>query len=105
MSDQPARRVQGVALGGFGDVLEEVEYPITSADLVERHGDRQLEYANGRERVGDVLGPVDDTFASAAEARRAVVGLVGMGAVGRTRYTDRGGTTPAELQGSPIDSV
>lgn len=87
-------RTRGVDFGDFAAALADCEYPVTSAELVARHGDRELEYAGGRERVAAVLGPTRGTFHSAREVRAFVLGSVGMGAVGRPRYTDRDGVVP-----------
>lgn len=105
MNENQVTRAQGIDFGEFADALEAVDYPVTSADLVAAHGDLELGHANGHVRVADVLGPVEDTFAGPAEVRRAVIGLMGMDAVGRKRYTDRGGTTPGEERGAPTDSL
>lgn len=105
MTESQTTRVHGVEFGRFAHELAEVEFPVSSTQLVERCGECQLEHANGTTSVADVLGPMEETFRSARQVREAVVGSVGMGAVGRQRYTDRGGTAVAEEDKRPNHSL
>ncbi len=84
-------REMGVDFGPLSEELDEHEYPTTTEQLVEEYGDHELEYEGGAERFGDVLGPQgDQTFEDAEEVRQAVYNMVGVEAVGRARYSDRG---------------
>lgn len=91
-------REQGVQLAAFGEVIESLDYPTTAAAIVDDHGDVEIELTDGTETVAELLGPMDDEFGSPEEVRQAVYNMVGDGAVGRERYTDRtageGGNQP-----------
>lgn len=94
-------REQGVELGAFGDAVDEaVDYPTTSAALVEEYGGLEVGYADGAETVGELLGPLDEEYDSPEAVRQSVYNMVGEGAVGRERYTDR---TAGEGDNRPPD--
>ena len=79
------------------DLLADVDYPVTNEDLIERHGDRSLELANGTETLGAVLarlGP--ETYENSGELRSALFTGVSHEAVGRRFYSDRDQHTPGE---------
>jgi len=97
-------RIQGIDFDEFVEETAKSEYPMTCEEVVERHGDCEVSHANGRERIADVLGAIDDTFGSADEVRQAVVTAVGSGAVGRARYTDRNGEPPEERDNRSVES-
>lgn len=98
MSDGSDSREQGIDLGDLDDDLDELEYPTTAEELLDRFGDRDVDLVEGKQRFGVVLAPyvhdteADDTvtFDSAEEVREGVFNLVGDDAVGREGYSDRG---------------
>ncbi|WP_336134915.1 DUF5789 family protein [Natronomonas amylolytica] len=95
-NDDDSRR-QGVEFGPLAEALEDAEYPMTGAELLETHGDRELELEDGTETLQAVLEPQGEmTFESAEDVKQNVVGMVGDGAIGRKRYSDRGGETKAQ---------
>lgn len=82
---------------GFADVqplLEEIEYPITAAALVDRYGDHEIERTNaGPITIRELFEPlVEDQFESATEVRETIMTLMPKESVGRQRYSDRGST-------------
>ncbi|WP_290814877.1 DUF5789 family protein [Halovivax sp.] len=58
-------------LGALDDALETLEYPTTTADVIASSGDLTVETGDGRDRLADVLAPVDDESYDSAEALRA----------------------------------
>ncbi|QSX00787.1 DUF5789 family protein [Haloterrigena alkaliphila] len=77
-------------LNGTGDVIDDYEYPATTEELIDEHGDRTLELPNGSETVGDVLARLEsETFESPEDARFAIYSAVSDKAVGRVGYSDR----------------
>jgi hypothetical protein len=104
MSNEPTR-ANGIDFGGFLGALAGEAFPTTAEHLASEYGDYELRHAGGTEKVGVVLDRVGGSFESPGAVREALVGGVGMGAVGRKRYTDRGGTTVDEPAGRPAESL
>ncbi|MFB6135382.1 MAG: hypothetical protein ABEJ04_01355 [Halobacteriaceae archaeon] len=90
-----ADREQGVEFGAMTDELAGVDFPATGTEVVDAAGDATIGLPGGETTVAEVL---DRTSARSYESpdalRRAVLANVDMDAVGRPRYSDRGGTTP-----------
>jgi len=81
------------------DPLERATYPITTDELRAEHGDVVIEYADGSERLDDVLARTgEDEFADATAAIHAVLGSLDQNAVGRVGYSDRD-PTPMGVDG------
>ncbi|WP_247003610.1 DUF5789 family protein [Halosolutus gelatinilyticus] len=77
-------------LNGTGDVIDDYEYPATTEELIEEHGDRTLELPNGSETVAEVLARLEsETFENPEDARFAIYGAVSDKAIGRVGYSDR----------------
>lgn len=73
LGDDPSER-----LGDLDEVLESHEYPATTNELVEAHGDHELETQDGTESLEEVLFSTDDQmYDSADDVRRRVLGLIG----------------------------
>lgn len=87
-------RESGVEFGPLAADLEDLDYPISNAALVDRFGDRDVDHANGTTSLREVLGSVDDEYESAEEVRQTVFSMIGEDAVGREAYSDRGGSQP-----------
>jgi hypothetical protein len=97
--DGEGNREQGVELGALGDELETHDYPVSSSELVEAHGDFEIGLPGGSQVLSEVLGLLGESgkeFERPDDVRRAIHSLVGSEAVGRQRYSDRGGSTPDE---------
>ena len=81
----------------------EQSYPATTADLVEAHGDVEVELPNGSETLRDVLSRLpEETVESAEEARQATYSALGEGAIGRKAYSDRDPTAMGEGGPEPL---
>ncbi|RAW44622.1 hypothetical protein DQW50_13400 [Halorubrum sp. 48-1-W] len=90
-------RKQGVEFGPLADELEDEEYPIDKAALLERYGDRELELEGDTTTIRTVLEAQGEaTYESADDVRRCVIGMVSDEAIGRDNYSDRGGSTESE---------
>lgn len=99
MAGDPPDRVEGVDFTTINAVLEELPYPITAAEFVDRHGGRAIERTSAEpitvRELYDGMG--EDTFESADELRQSILNFMPRESVGRPRYSDRGGRTPQEL--------
>lgn len=92
-------RDMGIEFGDLTDDLENEEYPMTKDELLEKYGDRTVEHANGSISVGEILGGEGpDQFDGQDEVHQTILNMIGTGAVGRDRYSDRGGSTPDETK-------
>jgi hypothetical protein len=95
--DSTDDRTLGIDFGGLDDELDRLDYPVTTADLLDAHGDRTLVLESGTTTLAETLEPMGaDTFESSDAVREAVYAMVGEDAVGRTAYTDRGTGRVAE---------
>lgn len=85
-------RRQGVEFGDLAAALDAHDYPADAAELVDAYGERTIEFQDGEQRFGDVLGTYaeDQTFEDGDAVAQAVLGAVQDDAVGREAYTDRG---------------
>ena len=90
-------RDMGIEFGDLSEDLEREEYPLSKDELLEKYGDRELEYANGSTTVEEVIGPLGrDEFDGQDAVHQAILTMVGDEAEGRVEYSDRGGSTPDE---------
>jgi len=96
MSGNESDREEGVNFTDINPLLAELDYPITAAEFVERHGDHTVERTNADSITVRELfaGTGEDTFESADEVRQAILNFMPRESVGRQRYSDRGGATP-----------
>ncbi|SDQ19340.1 DUF5789 family protein [Natronobacterium texcoconense] len=87
-------RELGVEFGDLGDDLEDVEYPISQDDLLDEHGDREIDFGEETMNLEELIGPLnEDEYASYDEVQQAIMNMVGDEAIGRKNYSDR--TPPA----------
>lgn len=64
-------------LGDLDGELDALSYPITTDELVEEYGDREVETQGGSESVETVLASTENqTYESADDARTRILGLV-----------------------------
>lgn len=100
MVDDAPDRVEGVDFGSIEPVFEDLSYPITADELVERYGDRELERTNAEpitiRELFDYMG--DDTFEDERQLRQMILGQMPRDSEGRTNYSDRGGSLPTETE-------
>ena len=104
-------REQGVEFGGLMEALGEHDYPTTQAQLLDEFGDRELDLADGSETLSSVLAEREradeqDTieYDSAEAVHQAVLNMVSDRAVGRTDYSDRGGSLQDEVEEGESES-
>lgn len=77
-------------LNATGDLIDEYEYPATSEELIEAHGDREIELQNGSETLGTVLERLgSETYEGPQDVRDALFTGVSHRAIGRRFYSDR----------------
>lgn len=81
----------GVEFGELDDELDAVDYPVSLSELLDAHGDAELDLKGEKRSLAELLAPLEsDTFESADEVRQSVLNMVDSEAIGRERYTDRG---------------
>jgi len=99
-SDDDTDRMQGVDFGEINSVFENLSYPVTADELIDQYGDREIERTNAEpitirelfERMGE------DTFESEQQLRQMILAQMPTGSEGRSNYSDRGGSLPAETE-------
>ena len=98
-------REQGVEFGDLKAALQDHDYPTTQENLLEAYGDETLDLAEGGETLSSVLAEREMAeeqehieYESAEEVHQAVLTMVGDRAVGRTDYSDRGGSLQDEVE-------
>lgn len=92
MSDDDTRE-QGVEFGEFEETMENLDYPIDNDELLDQHGDAELELPDGTATLSEVLDPLQDdeqTYESEEDLETMIMNMVGDDAVGREGYSDRG---------------
>lgn len=88
MSDN---RDRGVEFGALADDLADASYPMSTSELLEQYGDRELEHASGSVSLREVLpAELDREFEGVEDVHDAVLNMIGEAAVGREGYSDRG---------------
>lgn len=100
MVPDDTQRGEGVDVAALESALESVSYPITADELVERHGDVELDRTNAEPitlaELFDFMG--EDTFESTEGVRQMVMSQMPRDSVGRSNYSDRGGAGPTETE-------
>ena len=77
-------------LNSTRDRIDRENYPMTTAEFVEKYGDHELELQNGSERIGEVLDRVaPETYRSSEDVRFTIYSAVSSAAIGRKGYSDR----------------
>lgn len=83
---------------GSVSFADDIEYPVTSNDLIDAYGDRTFDLPNGTETVADVLGRVaPERFDTADEVRLTLQSALSRKAIGRYEYSDRDPSPPGSL--------
>lgn len=92
---------EGIDFTDIEPVLDDLSYPITKEEFVEEHGDHTIERTSADPiTVREVFeGTGEDTFEDEDEIRQAVLNMMPRGAVGRDRYSDRGGGDAIDTPG------
>jgi len=77
-------------LKDIDSVIERMDYPTTSQEIIDSHGAQELSLANGSETVRQVFNRCGmESFTTADEARLTLYSSVSEGAIGRKGYSDR----------------
>lgn len=96
MGENQADRVEGVDFSNVNPILDQISFPITADELIERYGDRELQRTNADpislRELFDYMG--DDSFESEDQLRQMIIGQMPRDSAGRTNYSDRGGAHP-----------
>lgn len=87
-------RELGIELGALQDELKDHDYPVSQDELLENHGDIELEMGEETATLEELIEPLnEDEYQSYEEVEQAVMNMVGDEAIGRKNYSDR--TPPA----------
>lgn len=90
-------------LNGTEDLIDGYEYPATSEELIEAHGDHEIELADGSETLKAVLERLgSETYQGPQDLRNAVFTGVSHQAIGRRFYSDRDVYTLGETGPDPV---
>ncbi|MFB6255897.1 MAG: DUF2795 domain-containing protein [Haloplanus sp.] len=88
---------------GTGEMIDALEFPITTDEIIADHGEHELELQRGTERVGEVLERLGtEEFESPDDVRLSVRSAVGHKAIGRRFYSDRDPTAIGESGPTPL---
>lgn len=102
MAEDDTDRVEGVNFTDTMPLLEDVSYPITAEELIEQHGDHEVQRTNAEPiTLQELLNPLgDNTVESPSEVRQMILNLMPEESVGRKGYSDRGGSAPQATEES-----
>ena len=97
--DQP-EHVQGVDFTEINPLLEKIDYPVTTEELIDQYGDRELGRTNADpislEELFSYAG--DASYESEEELRQMILGQMPKDSEGRGGYSDRGGSRPEQTE-------
>ncbi|MFQ3295065.1 MAG: hypothetical protein ACI8VE_002147 [Natrialbaceae archaeon] len=75
---------------GVETLLEDLTYPITTDELLDKVGDSRVELENGSENLSEVFGRVEnETYSTPTEANLTFLSALSTKAIGRKAYSDR----------------
>jgi len=88
---------------GTGEMIEALEYPTTTDEIIANHGHHELELQRGTEQVGEILERLgSEQFDTPEDVRLSVRSAVGHKAIGRRFYSDRDPTALGESGPTPL---
>ena len=98
-------REMGVEFGDLKQKFEEIDYPITNAELVDRYGDEVLGFPSEERTLRETIDPLpdDQEYEEPFQVEQSVLNMVDSEAVGREGYSDRGLTDDTELEEADED--
>ena len=86
--------------GATEDLTDDDEFPMTTEQFVERHGDHEFELPNGMETIAEVLERTDtETYQTPEDVRLTLYNSLSSKAIGRKGYSDRDPTPPGSPYG------
>ncbi len=87
-------REQGVELGALEDELEDVSYPVSQDDLLDKYGEADVDMGEETMTLDELIGPLnEDEYQDYDAVQQAIMNMVSDDAIGRKNYSDR--TPPA----------
>jgi hypothetical protein len=97
--DQP-EHVQGVDFTEINPLLEKMDYPVTTEELIDQYGDRELERTNADPiSLAELFSYAGDaSYESEEELRQMILGQMPKDSEGRVGYSDRGGSSPEQTE-------
>ncbi|PSP91118.1 hypothetical protein BRC78_04640 [Halobacteriales archaeon QH_8_68_33] len=97
--DQP-EHVQGVDFTEINPLLEKIDYPVTTEELIDQYGDRELERTNADPiSLAELFSYAGDaSYESEEELRQMILGQMPKDSEGRAGYSDRGGSGPEQTE-------
>jgi len=98
--EEDREAMEGVELGTIDDVLNQIKYPITADEVVDRWGDRKVDRTNAEPiSLRELFEPMSETeFTSEKDLQEMLLGQMPRDSEGRTNYSDRGGSLPTETE-------
>jgi hypothetical protein len=88
---------------GTGEAIDSIQYPATTDEIIDAHGDHELELQRGTEQLGEVLSRLGtEEFETPEDVRLSVRSAVGHKAIGRRFYSDRDPTALGESGPTPL---
>jgi len=88
---------------GTGEMIEALEYPTNTDEIIANHGDCEIELQRGTENVGEILERLGtEQFDTPEDVRLSVRSAVGHKAIGRRFYSDRDPTALGESGPTPL---
>lgn len=90
--DSSDTRDLGVEFGDLAGDLEDADYPLSQAELLDEYGDREVDLEEGTKTLDEVLrGENEREYEDAQSVEQAVLDMVGEDAVGKEGQSGRGG--------------
>lgn len=96
-------RQSGIDFAELDDRVDDDEFPLTTDELLDAHGEVELHLPDDTKTLEEVLGQSRDDgqeFDSLQDIREAVLTMVDDDAIQREGYSDRGGQAPDEEEES-----
>jgi hypothetical protein len=78
-------------------------FPTTTGELIDAHGNVEIQFPNGSTTLGEVLGRLPgEELETQEDAMMTIYGVLGEEAIGRKGYSDRDPTCPGEEGHEPV---
>ncbi|MGB9955662.1 MULTISPECIES: DUF5789 family protein [Haloferax] len=104
-NDSDDTREQGIEFGALIGDLEDESYPLSHETLLSRYGDREPGLFDTQVPLREVLSPEQEReYEDVESVRQAVFNMVGDEAIGREKYSDRGGNATEDDDSTESES-
>lgn len=91
LESEAASKLRSLGMEDVDELLDAERMPMTTEELIEEFGDREVRYPRGSDRIEHILRTSGmETYETVDELQLAILNGVGRDAVGRPRYSDRG---------------